>query len=109
MDGFIGLLKVVAIGFFALAALFIVLLALPASRLRSFVLEFLGWGTAGVSAASVVSPIDFVPDLIPVLGWMDDVGALCVGAASVILAFAMRRQRQALERADAERRPLRGA
>ena len=89
-------------------ALFIVLLSLPASRLRSFLLEFMGWGTAGVSAVSVVSPIDFVPDFIPILGWADDVGAICVGVASLAMAILMRRQRHKLEAAE-ERRQLRGA
>lgn len=34
--------------------------------------------------AYVLSPIDFVPDLVPLLGWLDDVGA--VGAALAFLA-----------------------
>lgn len=108
MEAFFDFLKVAAIGLFTLFALFIVLLSLPASRLRSFLLELMGWGTAGASAVAVVSPLDLIPDFIPVLGWTDDVGALLVGAASIIMALLMRRQRHRLEAAE-ERRQLRGA
>jgi hypothetical protein len=106
MEAFFGFMKVALLGVFAVFALFIILLSLPASRLRSFVLELMGWGTAGVSAVSVVSPIDFVPDVIPLLGWMDDIGAIFVGLASVVMALVMRRQRNKLEME--ERRQLRG-
>ena len=107
MEAFFDFLKVAFIGLFALFALFIILISLPASRLRSFLLETMGWGTAGVSAVSVVSPIDFVPDFIPVLGWADDIGALVVGAASIMMALVMRHQRHKIE--AAERRQLRDA
>jgi uncharacterized membrane protein YkvA (DUF1232 family) len=107
MEAFFGFLKVAIIGLIVLFALFIILLSLPASRLRSFLLETMGWGTAGISAVSVVSPIDFVPDFIPVLGWADDVGMLCAGIASIAMALVMRRQRHRLEAAE-ERRQLRG-
>jgi hypothetical protein len=61
MDKFIEFMKVGCLGFFALLAIFFVLLSLPKSRLRSFVLEILGWfGVAG-SAVSVISPIDPSP------------------------------------------------
>ena len=39
-----------------------------------------------------VSPIDLIPDIIPLLGWMDDgvVGAICL---IVALAIYLRRKR----------------
>jgi len=91
------ILKIGCIGILALIAIFFVLLSLPKSRLRSFVLEIMGWfGVAG-SAVSVVSPIDMVPDFIPVLGQLDDVGMIIAGIASAIMAYSMRRERARLE------------
>jgi len=45
-----------------------------------------GWRKFAVvgAMAYVLSPIDFVPDLVPLLGWLDDVGV--VGAALAFFA-----------------------
>jgi uncharacterized membrane protein YkvA (DUF1232 family) len=45
-----------------------------------------GWRKFAVvgAMAYVLSPVDFVPDLIPLLGWLDDVGV--VGAALAFFA-----------------------
>lgn len=102
METFAGILKVGCIGIIALIALFIILLSLPKSRLRSFVIEMLGWfGVAG-SAVSVVSPIDFLPDMIPLVGQIDDIGMIIIGTCSAIMAYSMRRERAQLERETIE-------
>ncbi|HEX6041654.1 YkvA family protein [Longimicrobium sp.] len=98
MEAFFGFLKIFFIGLFALVAVFMILLAMPQSQLRSFVLEVTGWGTAAASAVYVVSPLDLVPDLLPVLGWGDDLVAAVVAACSVVMALVMRRERHRLAR-----------
>jgi uncharacterized membrane protein YkvA (DUF1232 family) len=70
---------------------FMGLLSLPQSRLRSVLMEMAKYGLALLFALLIVSPIDAVPDLIPLLGWGDDVGYL-LGAIS---AFASARKERA--------------
>ncbi len=41
-------------------------------------------GAGLVAAIYVVSPIDIVPDILPVLGWLDDVGVVSAVAAFLI-------------------------
>lgn len=41
-----------------------------------------------VAAAYTASPIDAVPDAIPVLGWLDDVGFVLMAALNVYQQFA---------------------
>ena len=64
-----------------------VLLALPHSRLKEIVQPFVGWAIAALSVAYIVSPLDVLPDLIPVIGWADDLAALAVGIASAVAAM----------------------
>lgn len=71
----------------ALAAAFLVLLAMPQSRLRDFLMPFVGWAVAALSTIYIVSPIDIVPDFIPIAGWLDDGGALMTAIAGAVMAM----------------------
>lgn len=75
---------------------FLILLALPNSKLRSVLMEMFGWGTAGVSAVSVLSPIDLAPDFIPVIGQADDVVMIIVGLLAAGYAVYQRNKRHEL-------------
>ncbi|WP_020476161.1 YkvA family protein [Zavarzinella formosa] len=37
-----------------------------------------------LSAIYIISPIDLIPDVIPVLGWIDDVVALVIGVSAML-------------------------
>lgn len=44
--------------------------------------------TAGAVAAYALSPIDLIPDFIPVLGYLDDLVLIPIGIASVVRMIA---------------------
>ncbi|EIM72033.1 hypothetical protein A3SI_20067 [Nitritalea halalkaliphila LW7] len=40
-----------------------------------------------LSLLYIVSPIDFIPDFIPIAGWMDDMGAAVIGISTALGSF----------------------
>ena len=91
MNTFNELLRVSCFGCFGLLALFLILLALPQSRLRYYVLRILAvvfFTVAGLFALYIISPADIVPDVIPILGQIDDVAALVGLVLTVMSAVA---------------------
>lgn len=90
--GFLGLLKLGAVLAAMLMLAFLVLLSLPKSRLRAVVMKLAGYGIALFSAVYVVSPLDGVPDVIPIVGWIDDAGALVAGIGGLIAARKAKRE-----------------
>jgi len=76
---------------------FLILLSMPKSMLRSVLLEILGWLGAALAALYVISPIDIIPDFIPVAGWVDDLGAIVAGIASAIAALRAKTDRKELQ------------
>jgi uncharacterized membrane protein YkvA (DUF1232 family) len=50
--------------------------------MRGIFLQVIGWvmiSVTGLLALYIISPIDLIPDVIPVAGWIDDVVALITG------------------------------
>jgi uncharacterized membrane protein YkvA (DUF1232 family) len=78
-EAFLRFLGWAALALGVIVVLFLVLLAMPRSPMRNWltnlVMRLMATGAAGVYA---LSPIDFIPDFIPVLGQMDDVAVLLV-------------------------------
>jgi len=70
-----------------LFVVFLILLAMPKSQLRSFLAPLVGWAVAALSTIYIVSPIDIVPDFIPIAGWLDDGGALMTAIAGAVMAM----------------------
>lgn len=102
MSDFFSFLKFTVAALSALFLAFMILLALPKSRLRSVALECAKYVVAGVLFILVPSPIDFLPDLVPGIGWVDDIGYVLGGVAAIKSARGDRRWR--LAELDAARR-----
>ena len=88
MESFWEFAKIALIVGAALTVIVLILLALPGSRLRK-TFATLFFAIAGVLGIYVVSPMDFIPDFIPILGQLDDalatVLAIVNGIAGILL------------------------
>jgi uncharacterized membrane protein YkvA (DUF1232 family) len=83
MEHFWEFAKLVLIVGAVLFGLLLILLAIPGSRLRK-VLATVFFSIAGLLGVYVISPLDFIPDIIPVLGQMDDLLASVLAIISAI-------------------------
>jgi hypothetical protein len=91
MDSFFSFLKFAVLCAAGLSGLVLILLSLPGSKLGSRLVQVFGWIVGLVASALVLSPIDFVPDFIPVLGQADDLLYLGCAVASFWIALRQRK------------------
>ena len=88
MESFWEYAKIALIVGAVLAVIVLILLVLPGSRLRKAFAN-LFFIIAGILGVYIVSPMDFIPDIIPLLGQLDDalatVLAIVNGIAGILL------------------------
>ena len=88
MQSFFGAIQTVVLCGTLLAVAFVVLLALPKSELRSFLMPIVGWAMAIFCGLYAISPVDIVPEaLLGPFGLVDDVGAVITGIAAARTAM----------------------
>lgn len=96
MEWIWGLLQTMVVCGTLLLFAFLGLLALPQSKLRDFLMQFLGWVTALFCTAYCLSPVDVAPEmLLGPFGLVDDLGAAAVGIYAAVSAYQAGQRREA--------------
>ena len=86
MENIWDFVKVAAIVAGIIVVLLIVLLSLPNSPLRKLLLKVVGgllYAVTVICILYIVSPADALPDVVPLLGQIDDAGALITGVLNL--------------------------
>ena len=80
--------KIAAILGVVFIVLVLILLAIPGSRLRK-VFSVIYFLVAALLGVYVVSPIDLIPDIIPLLGLSDDAVASVIAVANAVAGIIL--------------------
>lgn len=86
MDNLLEIIKIAAIVAGIIIVLLIILLSLPNSPLRKWLLKVVGGLLIAVTlfcVVYIVSPVDALPDVLPLIGQVDDIGALITGVLNL--------------------------
>ncbi len=100
MESFLEYAKIARIIGAAITVIVIILMILPGSRLRK-AFSTLFFAIAGLLGIYVISPMDLIPDIIPLLGQSDDalatIHAIVNGIAGILLYLKGRSSSPKLE------------
>ncbi len=97
MGDLFATIQIMFVCFTILSLAFVVLLAMPKSKLRSYLIEVMKYIGAAILVLLVVSPIDIIPDVLPVLGWGDDLGYIAAAIASIRSARKEHHERKLID------------
>lgn len=97
MEAFFSFLKVFVLCGSLLFIAMLVLLSLPQSKLRCVGLELAKWAMCAGLILLVPLPIDAVPDVVPGLGIVDDLGYIVAAVAAARSALADGKKRKLYE------------
>lgn len=93
MESVFGVIQTMLICGTLLGVAFFVLLSMPQSQLRAFLLPIVGWGVAIFCGIYCISPVDIVPEaLLGPFGLVDDLGAVAAGLTAAGVAMTSGRR-----------------
>jgi uncharacterized membrane protein YkvA (DUF1232 family) len=83
MSEMFGVIRLLVLCGTILSLAFVVLLAMPKSKLRAVLMQVVGWGMAAFCVLYGISPIDIMPEaVLGPFGLFDDLVAIGVAIAS---------------------------
>lgn len=88
MQSILGTIQMLVLCGTVLAIAFVVLLSMPQSKLRAFLLPICGWCVAIFCGVYAISPVDIVPEVaLGPFGLIDDIGAVVAGISAARTAM----------------------
>ena len=88
MDKIYHIIEMFVLSGTVLAVTFAVLISLPKSKMREFLMPIIGWCVAIFCGIYCISPVDILPEvLLGPFGLVDDIGAVVAGISAAHAAM----------------------